>query len=1132
MIPGDFKAVKQFARDDRNRIWAVRADSLFGLDLRGILKDQPTSSVWQNVIYQWAPDIASTDYPLSSLEIDRSGIIWVGTNGYGLYKINPNQIRFTHLLPGISVRNIAVVSADKYFLNTYSGWFTENGTFLRMDPLNNTFEVPSADYMMISRTGEYWVKYTGPAKNIYQLTKYSPDAKTEEVINIPWVHYDAQPMLETEDGMIWLTGFNQLLTAVNPDTKSLSTYDLKDGKKTVIDNQAQKVLSKDFSTAIYEDIDGVIWVGTENGMIRCERKGKMPNELEVRHFKNIPGNQQSLSYNHVMCFLDDPVQPEQYLWVCTKGGGLNRFDKKDGAFLRLTVKDGLPDNVVYGMLSDEGGNLWGSTNKGIFCLLQESMQTGKFSFRNFSQKDGLQAEEFNTGAYTKLPNGKLIFGGVNGYNVFDPKEILAEDFHPPVYITKILVNNQPVKPNDESNILQKTIAFTKEITLSPRHDILTLEFSSLDYSAPERNRYRYQLVGIDDTWIEAENHRSATFLHLPPREYIFRVQGSNSQGIWSNNIAELKIRVLPPWYKTWWAYLMYASLIAMAIIAYNRFSINRVKLQQQLAFEKQEADRIRDLDALKTRLFINMTHEFRTPLTIIIGMAQQVLDNPKVHFSGGMKMILNNGQHLLDLVNKMLNLSKLESGKMTLDLIQGDIVLFLRNIVESFRSFAAKKEIQLHFLPEVDVVMMDFDPDKLHQVVSNLISNAFKFTPMNGHIYFSVRQENGAINIRVKDTGCGIDEKDQDKIFNRFYQTDGSSTRRYEGSGIGLALCKELVTLMEGRISVQSPPVGTRGGAEFTVVLPIRNEAFIAEVEQHKYLAPFKSTTIESKSKAYTSNAEAVQIPEPSIEKKAVHFESIENPFILLVEDNADIVAYIASCLGDYHLVVAENGREGFDMATDLIPDLIISDVMMPIMDGFELCQKLKTDKRTDHIPVIILSARADIDSKIEGLELGANAYLPKPFDKQELLLNIKNLFELRNKLRRHYQHLAGLAEKIDVDNLNRSTSEDEFVIKVREMIEANIADFNFTVEQLARELHLSHSQFGRKLYSLTGITPNHFIRSIRLKKAKELLLNPEMSITAVAYDCGFNDPSYFTRVFKKEFGKTPLEWRSEAHGF
>jgi signal transduction histidine kinase/DNA-binding response OmpR family regulator len=640
------------------------------------------------------------------------------------------------------------------------------------------------------------------------------------------------------------------------------------------------------------------------------------------------------------------------------------------------------------------------------------------------------------------------------------------------------------------------------------------------------------MKGLADDWVQVGNQQSASFINLDPGDYEFRVQGTNSQNQWNDQIAMMKITVLAPWYRTWWAYLLYGALIVMVVGTYIRFSIKRVKLQQQLAFEQQEANRVRELDTLKTQLFTNMTHEFRTPLTIIIGMAQQVMDNPKQHFKGGMKMILSNGQNLLGLVNKMLNLSKLESGKMTLDLVQKDVVLFLRNIVESFRSYTAKKEIQLHFLPEVDQVMMDFDPDKLQQIVSNLISNASKFTPDGGHIYFSIRQEGGNINIRVKDTGRGIPLEDQVKIFDRFYQVDNSSTRQHEGTGIGLALCKDLATLMGGQITVQSPPVGTKKGSEFTVSLPIKQRALIEETTQTAPLERFSKVPIRNAPLKYPVNVEAVKAPAPLGRKQQKHSENNEKPLILLVEDNADVVAYIATCLGDYRLVVAENGQEGFEMATEMIPDLIISDVMMPIMDGLELCQKLKSDNRTDHIPVIILTARADMDSKIEGLELGANAYLPKPFEKQELLLTLKNLFNLRNRLRRHYQNVVGPVEKshTEVEKFELQNKEDAFVIEVQEIIGMHLNDFNFSVEHLAKKLNLSHSQFGRKLDALTGFTPNRFIRYVRLKKAKELLLNKELSITSIAYDCGFNDPSYFTRVFKKEVGKTPMEWRMQTN--
>jgi signal transduction histidine kinase/DNA-binding response OmpR family regulator/ligand-binding sensor domain-containing protein len=1128
---GNYKDIREIWEDEQENLWVASIDSLYGFDLTGWTPDASFDFGSDRCFYRWKPK--DKDFPFKSLITDRSGILWVGTSGFGLYKNNPKNKAFFHHLPGVSIRKIELASESELYLQNFAfEWFKQDGPYLKLNRLHD--DEPSTHIFLVTKSKEIWTRLEFVKQNYLQVKRYNPLTDKTRMYNISWHHREFQPMIACRNGSIWMAGLNDILTHINPITDSISSYDLIDGIFLNSIEINKRVSTQKFSTALYEDNNGILWVGTERGFTKVVLPEGMQDKLQITKYQNISNDAYSLSYNHVTCFLDDPLQPDRFLWISTKGGGINRMDKKSGQFKRWTKKDGLPDDVVYGILPDDEGNLWGSTNKGLFCMIPNkdtaTVDQQLYTFRNFSKADGLQENEFNTGAYAKLPDGRLAFGGVNGYNVFDPSAVLSDDFIPPTYITNILINNQPVRPNDKSGILKNTIETTRKITLSYLDNIITLEFASLDFSAPDRNKYRYQLVGADDTWVEAGNRRSATFLHLPPREYIFRVQGSNSQGIWSDHIAEVKINVLPPWYRTWWAYLLYVTVLAMAIATYIRFSINRAKLQQQLGFEKQEVDRVRELDALKTRLFVNMTHEFRTPLTIIIGMAQQVMDDPRANFSGGMKMILSNGQNLLGMVNRMLNLSKLESGKMTLELVQGDMVLFLRNIVEAFRSFAAKKKIQLHFLPEVDVVMMDFDPDKMQQVISNLISNAFKFTPEGGHIYFVIRRENGSLRIRVKDTGCGIEEKDQDKIFDRFYQTDSSSTRRYEGTGIGLALCKNLVTLMEGQISVQSPPVGTRRGSEFTVILPIRQEVLIAGAAQHQYLEPFKNTPVENGTKASTTNMEAVQSATPGIEKQAVPFENIEDPLILLVEDNADVVAYIASCLGDYQLVVAENGQEGFEMATELIPDLIISDVMMPVMDGFELCQKLKTDERTDHIPVMILSARADMDSKIEGLELGANAYLPKPFDKQELLLNIRNLFELRSKLRRYYQNLAGLADSTEtkVDIPNTSTSEDEFVIKVREMIEANINDFNFTVEQLASELHLSHSQFGRKLAALTGFTPNHFIRNLRLKKAKELLQNQELSITSVAYDCGFNDPSYFTRVFKKELGKTPLEWRSQ----
>ncbi len=693
-------------------------------------------------------------------------------------------------------------------------------------------------------------------------------------------------------------------------------------------------------------------------------------------------------------------------------------------------------------------------------------------------------------------------------------------------ITDILINNQSIAPGDNTTVLQNTIEQSKSITLTHLQDILTLEFSSLDLTASAQNKYRYQLVGVDKDWVESGTRRTATYLHLPAGKYVFKVQGSNSQGIWSDKIAELQIAVLPPWWRSWWAYLFYILLLALGIRAYFTFSVNRAKLKSQLNFEQLEAKRVKELDSVKTQLYTNITHEFRTPLTVILGMAQQVKSNPPLHLDNGLDMIIRNGQSLLNLVNEMLDLSKLETGKMTLQLVNGDIINFLRYIVESFHSLAESQKKQLHFLAQMDSLYMAYDPEKIRQIVANLLSNALKFTPEKGNIYITVSENNlftkdekSALIIKVKDTGIGIPENQLEHIFERFYQLDNSHTRKTEGTGIGLALTKELVKLMEGEISVKSPPTGANRGTEFTVILPLVN-------------VPAAENIISPNIKKAASK----QINTPSFKnlQTAEEKPAKEKPLILLVEDNADVVAYTASCLPDYRLAVGQDGREGFEIASEIIPDLIITDVMMPFVDGFELCRQLRSDEHTSHIPIIMLTAKADIQSKMEGLEKGADAYLEKPFNREELLIRIKKLLELRKNLQQFYLKKAGLNNNEAVtetilyeEQISENKIEDEFVKRVREAIEIHLADSGFTVEQLCKLVFMSHSQLHRKLDALTGCSPNKFIRIIRLNKARELLKNSANSIASIALDCGYNDPGYFSRVFKQEYGVTPQDWRT-----
>ena len=1099
---------------------------------------KPREQLWENHhreeyfydAYNWEPGKAvKWDNPLPVTTtricypfiIDRSGVLWSGSVGYGLRKYNSAGNRFKTWIPnpGASVKWIIPVKADDIFLGDFAyGWSRLINDSIRKNAFGSIPNLTKLDNFIISKSGDYWIKSDHKG-----YIKYNP--ASGKLISYPQINDDKsigtkQPMLEDSKGYIWLAGLGGKFTRIHTVTGSIDSF-------TINNMAAKPIPPKSICTALYEDKQGVCWIGTPEGFVKVIFSNSQKSSPHIKWFYNNSSNRNSLNYNHVSCFLDDPTAPDKYLWIATKGGGLNRLDKTTGDFFHLTTKDGLPDDVVYGILPDDAGNIWGSTNKGIFCLSPTKINSNNWIFHNFTKANGLQDDEFNTGSYAKLPNGNLAFGGVNGLNIFDPKEILVPGFMPNIFITDILINNQSISPEDNTGVLKNTIEQSKEITLTHLQDILTLEFSSLDLTASIQNKYRYQLVGVDKDWVESGTRRTATYLHLPAGNYIFKVQGSNSQGIWSDKIAELQITILPPWWRSWWAYMIYIILLGFGIRAYFKFTVNRAKLKSQLNFEQLEAKRVKELDSVKTQLYTNITHEFRTPLTVILGMAQQVKSNPPQHLDNGIDMIIRNGQSLLNLVNEMLDLSKLETGKMTLQPVNGDIINFLRYIVESFHSLAESQKKQLHFLAGMDSLYVAYDPEKLRQIIANLLSNALKFTPQKGNIYITVSEINqlheagkSTLIIKVKDTGIGIPEGQLEHIFERFYQLDNSHTRKTEGTGIGLALTKELVKLMEGDITVKSPPTGANRGTEFTVTLPLINTPAAENI-----IYPDIKDAVSKQINTASFNS-----PNPDEEKQVK-----EKPLILLVEDNADVVAYTASCLPDYRLAVGQDGREGFEIALEIIPDLIITDVMMPFVDGFELCRQLRNHEHTSHIPIIMLTAKADIESKMEGLEKGADAYIEKPFNREELLLRIKKLLELRKNLQQFYLKKAGLNNNTTAkDNISPveeiisgNNIEDEFVKRVREAIEINLSETGFTVEQLCKIVFMSHSQLHRKLDALTGCSPNKFIRIIRLNKAKELMKHTTGSIATIALDCGFNDPGYFARVFKQEHGLTPQEWRS-----
>ncbi|NET37225.1 MAG: tetratricopeptide repeat protein [Cyanothece sp. SIO1E1] len=567
--------------------------------------------------------------------------------------------------------------------------------------------------------------------------------------------------------------------------------------------------------------------------------------------------------------------------------------------------------------------------------------------------------------------------------------------------------------------------------------------------------------------------------------------------------------------------LLVAGIFITIILRYYRLRQRANEELQKLNKEiLQQKEELEDLSQVKSRFFTNISHELRTPLTIIGGMVDQIRKQPKEWLDKGLAMIDRNNATLLRLVNQILDLRKLESGTLQLDLTHGDIIAYLRYIVESFQSFAESKRIRLHFLDYSKDVEMDYDAEKTLQILSNLLSNAIKFTPEGGEVYLSVnieeahtKEENDELLIMVKDTGIGIPADKLPHVFDRFYQVDDTATREGEGTGIGLALTKELVHLMKGDIQVESQ-VGK--GTTFSLNLPIEKAGPSAELAATDQ-AELATTLVAKEIKALNTSA---------LEEVSGMANGEELDHLLIIEDNADVVEYLQALIGDtYSISVARNGEEGIERAITEIPDVIISDVMMPIKDGFEVCDTLKNDERTSHIPIILLTAKVDTEAKMAGLRRGADAYLAKPFNEEELSVRLQNLLELRQKLKQRYQNLEFSAAE---DGETQMSLEDAFITKLRKVIESKLQETDMSIQEVCREMGMSRSQLHKKVKALTNSSTTQIIRSIRLHKAKDLLQNAELTISEVAYDVGFKDPAYFSRSFSEEFGRSPRDFRNE----
>jgi signal transduction histidine kinase/ligand-binding sensor domain-containing protein/CheY-like chemotaxis protein len=948
---------------------------------------------------------------------------------------------------------------------------------------------------------------------------------------------------------------------------------------------------------ILKDKAGYYWIGTRLGLykIHASKLEGEPQDNDFSAFTHIEDNSNSLPGNYVISLCQDN---HGNIWVGTYGNGISKLritTENKVEFVNYTQKDGLCNNVVYAILEDKQGMLWLSTDNGLSRFDPE-----KKHFKNYYVTDGLQSNQFYWSAAYKSKEGKMYFGGIQGLNFFYPDNLKDNDYLPKTRITDLKIFNTSVNIGQWNNkrvILNKLISETSEIRLTYKENVFSLEFSALDYFLSEKIQYQYKMVDVDQDWVTVpSSRRFVTYTNLKGGVYTFLIKASNSDGIWNNEPTRLKIIISPPFWATLWFEALMFILLVISVFVYLKYRTKRLEVQKrvleilvkertakieeqkeelqvqaehllesnnqlahrQILIEGQKTQleqqnheiseqrdklielnkRVQLVNQLKLRFFTNISHEFRTPLTLILGPLDKLIPSWKgdQESLNTLQLIRRNAQRLLHLINQLMEFRKIETGKSELKVSQGDITKFLENIFSSFQDLANQRKINFTYHHNAKEIGQDhlFDHEKIENIVYNLLSNAFKFTPENGKISISVSLVNRSViteteenkfkdtihehilEISVKDNGIGIPDEHINNIFKRFYQVNSSESLKVRGSGIGLSLTKELVKAYRGHISVSS----TKGkGSEFIVQLPYMKNDF-----SKKEIIEESLVTRENIQEQVSKFAEQLLCENPvatKIEDTFTH-NNADKQLILVAEDNFDLRSFItASLSNEFKVIDAENGKDAYELAKTYNPQLIISDIMMPEIDGLELCSRLKTNLLTSHIPVVLLTARSSVDNKIEGLEIGADDYIPKPFDINLLIARIKNLIESRRKLKKHFSRDL----QPDPALMTSSGADQQFLQKALEIVEQNFSDPGFGVEEFVEKMSISRSLLHKKLSALTDQSAGDFITSIRLKKAARLLQSSNKNISEVAYEIGFNDPKYFSRIFRKYFGTTPSEY-------
>jgi ligand-binding sensor domain-containing protein/signal transduction histidine kinase/DNA-binding response OmpR family regulator len=1133
---------------------------LLGTNDNGIILFNYQLKTFKQYSHKETEPLSLANNLVRSILIDKNGSIWIGSVNGGLNLFDPVSESFFNYQNqpddplSLSQRTVSALFEDNQgnlWAGTHRGGInlympnTEKFTLFRQQPDVNSLSYNDVKGFCEDHYGNIWIGTDGgglnlfnPKQNSFKHYKYSPfDSKTigsNEVLDIT----------EDSEGNLWVSTWGGGLCLYNKPTNSfirfmhnpadinsvssnyiqkvfedskknlwvatyfngLNLFDRKSKKFTrVINGQNNTHIQGNNIISINEDKTGNIWIGTDDGGLNCLTSGTK----EFTHYLNNDEKKPDLR----IIFIDSKGR----IWIGQTG--LYLFDAKKKSFSTYTDKGGLASEFIKGIAEDQQGNFWISTSNGITRFNPET-----FVFKKYNTADGLQGLEFEANAFLKTKAGQFFFGGVNGFNMFYPQDITANTFVPPVYVTGFQVFNKKIDVGEKDSPLEFDISFTDKINLSYKQSTFSFEFASLNYTVSENNQYAYKLEEWDKDWINAGNAKKASYTNVSPGHYVFRVKASNNDGVWNENGYAINITITPPFWATLWFRLLVLIAFGTAVVLFYRF-------KRKLEIQKLEEQKKEEIHQVQLQFFTNISHEFRTPLSLILGPIEKLQkEDPHSPSNHYYKVIHKNANRLMNLITELMDFRKAELGVLKLNVMPGNLDSFLQEISEEFGELALEKKID--FTVKVKDIHAEtwFDRQVLEKIVLNLLSNSFKYTADRGTItveafnsfdkftptfqnklaFQNEYKANQFMYIRVADNGIGISKESIEHLFERYYKI----SETHLGSGIGLAFVKSLTTLHKGHIYVFSEK---NKGTEIIIGIPCAKDDYSIKerwIKNKEAVAKLESIA----SKYADVSLLSAERKTPVINDLTV----IGKPNILVVDDNDELRQFIKESLSnDYTILEAINGKTGYEKAKTVFPDLIISDVMMPEIDGNEFCKMIKEDIDTSHIPFLMLTAKDALESKIAGIESGADFYFSKPLSIELLELTIRNILKQKQKLKEKYlsDHHA------EIKDLAHSSKDKDFLDDLIKIIEIELSNPEMNIAFVCTQIGMSRTKLYNKIKGLTGQSINDFIRTIRLKKAAQLMTEADTSITEVMYSVGIQTQSYFTKAFKNEFGKTPTQF-------